>query len=235
MFYNFKAAAGLVLMGSMLLFSGCSISKNSPPSRSEVEEMIMAKKKDDRFYITEIGGKKEELYDFDTGTTTYNEWYRICADEREKKAYSRYLSKSSIITALIADELAETRNPETEKNEHTTCTEYKFTDKAKPYLTENNFLIVATLKGVNISQMTEPSEFAGKKTFTADYQILPELTLVGKYIYKDPAETYQQKNYQLNSVKAGINNGVHEDGKGKATLVLYDDGWKIEKASHVGF
>jgi hypothetical protein len=38
----------------------------------------------------------------------------------------------------------------------------------------------------------------------------------------------------LESNKGGYENIPYKNGKGKATLVLYDDGWKVESVDHLG-
>jgi hypothetical protein len=89
----------------------------------------------------------------------------------------------------------------------------EFTDKAQPYLLPTSLrsgdqrvkdILLATPTKVEVTGITEPSETGGVKTMMADYTIYNDLTPFGKIMRNDL-----------------------EKSPGRATFVLYDDGWRL--------
>lgn len=209
----------LILPVFILIFlvSGCSFSKNSPPSRSKVEEMLLDKKEGERFYISGDFGRKNES---DTG-------YSLCdIYSLQRKGDFAYLS--DILLSWEKDGLVKKLSDTTEKDflkGQKRCIAYEFTDAAKPFLTKKDYPVMAILKGFTVTGMTEPADLFGKKTITVEYKTVSELTPLGKAAFSDTESLFEQNGFSLSSTSDSYVKGSN----GKATLVLYDDGWRIDK------
>ena len=237
-----KKIAILALLVATPLLSGCSFSKNSPPSRAEAEKMILAKRTGEKFYKTPIGGEKEELFHLGSGSETAK-WYMLCTAKNDPEAMTEDYALRDTLKKLadagfvkINSELSEDARARNDR-QNKDCFEYDFTDQMKPYLTEKNSPIMAELKAVSVSEMTAPADMLGKKTITATYKIVPELTPIGKIFYKD-ADDFLKGTPHTTAVKGddlfGIDSAIKNNGTGKVTLVLYDDGWKIDHFNDSG-
>jgi hypothetical protein len=58
--------------------------------------------------------------------------------------------------------------------------------------------------------------------------------VVRQAAFPTPDDLLKQDGFSLESNKGGYENIPYKSGKGKATLVLYDDGWKVESIDHLG-
>jgi hypothetical protein len=206
------------LLATVFLLAGCSMSKNASPSREEVAKMIAEKRSSEYFYID---------HDFNSKAEDKN-YYSLC-DEYSAMREGDYPALLSYLVAFWVEGLVEIHEDKSDEK----CNLFTYTDKGKPYLSDKG-LLMAEFGTVAISEMTVPTEGSSMKTITVNYKLVPKMTPFGEAAFPTPDDLLKQEGFSLESNKGGYENIPYKNGKGKATLVLYDDGWKVESVDHLG-
>ncbi|MFH1030813.1 MAG: hypothetical protein V1770_06175 [bacterium] len=241
-----KISVLLLFSSTLILLGGCSTTitnnsepiksiKSENPSRSDIAAMIKGNIKDEIWHTMEIGGYKEEIYHFGAPDEVAK-WLKNCYKENPEQE-----AKIKGAIQCLADKGMTNINPSPKENN---CVEYDFTDKASPYLHKEEpigtqqdayYPIVAKTKDIKVTGMTEPADLFGKKIMTVKYALVMEVTDIGKCLYKDSDELVTRGNVkdQTGCGKFGDYSYLRPNGQGEATLVKYDDGWRIEKMSHM--
>jgi len=207
------------LLATVFLLAGCSISKNASPSREDVAKMIAEKRSSESFYIDG---------DFDDKSTKEKDYYSLC-DRYSMMREGDFEPLMAMLKAFDQNELIKIHKDKSDEK----CTLFTYTDKGKPYLSDKG-LLMAEFGTVAISEMTVPTEGSSMKRITVNYKLVPKMTPFGEAAFSTPDDLLKQDGFSLESNKGGYENFPYKNGEGKATLVLYDDGWKVESVDHLG-
>lgn len=230
-----KLIAPLFLVSAVFLLSGCSDS----PSRSEAEKLIFDKLKNEVFYKTTFGIDTPKNKADGKNAVVFSDSDDVPGNDNELRPAFDCLIKNNLLV-IVSENKSEAKIMSKGKIETLDKKEieYAYTREGKKYLKEVNhtyaesglFPAIASIENVNAAETTTPADANGKKTSSADFTAEFSLTPIGKCFYSDEKELLSKGGLKNDSVLK-FDNRLDKNGAGKAILVKYSDGWKVDSVA----